>query len=295
MPTEYRAEAVVDRFREQGNLKGTKILFPRALKAREVLPNALRQMGADIHVVTAYRTVNPDHDYTHVRDLLAQEGIHMVTFTSSSTVENFLAVFKDEHEQLQLWMKRTAVACIGPITAKTAEKAGFSVDLVPAESTIEAFTEAVKQYFKEDSMTHNDKGQYSKKHPSDQKIRPEVADALRKQITDRGISCAAAHKLAGELGTSPSEVGFTIDSLEVKIIKCQLGLFGHSPEKKTVTPAKEISHALEEVIKEKVDNNRLSCQSAWEIADQLEIERMEVSSACEALGVKISPCQLGAF
>ena len=144
-------------------------------------------------------------------------------------------------------------------------------------------------------MMHEDKGHYSKKHPSDRKVKPEVVDALKKQISDRGISCAAAHKVVSDLGESPAEVGFTLDSLEAAITKCQLGLFGYHPEKKIVKPVETIVQELEEAIRTNLVNDRLSCKSAWEIAERFEIKRMEVASTCEALKIKISPCQLGAF
>ena len=144
-------------------------------------------------------------------------------------------------------------------------------------------------------MTHKDKGHYSKKHPSDRKVKPEVADALKKQISDEGVSCSAAHKVVSDLGVSPAEVGFTLDSLEIAITKCQLGLFGYQPEKKIVKPAQTIQQELEDAVRKGLVNDRLSCKSAWEIAEGLGMKRMEVASACEALKIKISPCQLGAF
>ncbi len=144
-------------------------------------------------------------------------------------------------------------------------------------------------------MTHENKGHYAKKHPPDRKVKPEVADALKKQISDRGILCTAAHKVASEMGETPDEVGFTLDSLEIAITKCQLGLFGYQPEKKIVKPAETVQQELEEAVRKNLVNDRLSCKSAWEIAEKLGIKRMEVASACEALKIKISPCQLGAF
>jgi len=146
VPDEYRAEAVVECFKEQV-IKGTKILLPRAERAREVLPLELREMGAEVEVVSAYRTIKPDRNTNQVREMLEQGAIDMVTFTSSSTVTNFVEMFEADSERLKEWMARVAVACIGPITAKTAQKNGFSVDLVPSEYTIEAFTESIVQYF----------------------------------------------------------------------------------------------------------------------------------------------------
>ena len=79
--------------------------------------------------------------------MLERGAIDMVTFTSSSTVDNFVAMFKAENENLQQWMAGVTVACIGPITAKTAREKGFSTDLVPSEYTIEAFTNSIVEYF----------------------------------------------------------------------------------------------------------------------------------------------------
>jgi len=144
-------------------------------------------------------------------------------------------------------------------------------------------------------MTHEDKGHFSKKHPSHRKVKPEIADILKKQLSDGEISCAAAHKVASDLGESPAEIGFTLDFLEASIAKCQLGLFGYRPEKKIVKPAGTVPKTLENAIQEHLKNGRLSCESAWKIAGKLDLKRMAVASACETLEIKMSPCQLGAF
>ena len=146
IPGEYRAEAVVESFKKLG-IKGTNILLPRAATAREVLPEELRKMGAQVEVVPAYRTVRPDNDTVKVREMLEKGGIDMVTFTSSSTVNNFVEMFKTDVRKLQKWMGSVAVACIGPITAKTAQKNGFTVTLTPSEYTIESLTDSIVQYF----------------------------------------------------------------------------------------------------------------------------------------------------
>lgn len=146
MPDEYRAEAVVESFRNLG-ADGLRILLPRAAKAREVLPEELKKLGAAIDVVPAYRTIKPDHDRGRVRELLEKGNVDMVTFTSSSTVSNFLEMFKADRSILNNWMKRVVVACIGPVTANTARKAGLDVHVIPREYTIEALTESIVRYF----------------------------------------------------------------------------------------------------------------------------------------------------
>jgi uroporphyrinogen III methyltransferase/synthase len=146
VPEEYRAEAVVEAFRKQG-VKGLRILLPRAAEAREVLPQQLEDMGAAVEVVEAYRTVRPEGAKDEVRAMLETGGIHMVTFTSSSTVNNFMGMFEGEREGLLKWMEKVAVACIGPVTAKTAQEKGLSVRVTPPEYTIEALTKAIVEYF----------------------------------------------------------------------------------------------------------------------------------------------------
>jgi len=144
-------------------------------------------------------------------------------------------------------------------------------------------------------MTRENKGHYAKKHPSDRKMDENIAEAVKKRISGGKISCAAAFKIVSDLKVPPAEVGFTIDSLEIPITKCQLGLFGYNPQKKFIKPADSIPSTLEEAIHQALVNSRLSCAAAWDIAERFGLGKMEVTSACEALGVKISSCQLGSF
>ncbi len=144
-------------------------------------------------------------------------------------------------------------------------------------------------------MTHEDKGDFQKKHPPDRRVKPSVADVIKEKASEKGLSCAVAHKIASDLGESPAEIGFTLDFLDLQIIKCQMGLFGYAPEKKLVKPAKTVTDALEKSLREKTVNDRISCRSIWDIAEKMGEKRMAVASACEALGIKITPCQLGAF
>jgi hypothetical protein len=87
----------------------------------------------------------------------------------------------------------------------------------------------------------------------------------------------------------------TIDTLETKLTKCQLGLFGHGPQKMLVRPADRVSPELEDAIRQSLVQDKLPCKAAWDIAEKFGLRKMEVSAACEALKVKISSCQLGTF
>ena len=144
IPEEYRAESVVEAFRKE-DIEGKRILLPRAREAREVLPEELEKLGAVVDVVEAYRTVKPEEDKEKIMGMLRQGDIHMVTFTSSSTVSNFMDMF---HGAPVLdWMEKTAVACIGPVTAKRAQDQGLKVSLVAPEYTIPSFTRAIVDFF----------------------------------------------------------------------------------------------------------------------------------------------------
>ena len=146
VPDEYRAEAVVEAFKKQ-ELERIRILLPRAAEAREVLPEQLTKMGALVDVVEAYRTVRPDREKNDLVDMFEKGEIDMVTFTSSSTVKNFMEMFEDQGELFKKGLKGVAVACIGPITARTAEEKGLSVSLFPSEYTIEALTGEIVTFF----------------------------------------------------------------------------------------------------------------------------------------------------
>lgn len=144
-------------------------------------------------------------------------------------------------------------------------------------------------------MTSKDKMTYAKKHSPDRKPKEEIAKAVRERASDGGMACAVAFTIASELKVPAEEIGFTADFLEVRIVKCQLGLFGYHPEKRIVKPAASVSPALKQSILEALINDRLPCKAAWAIAERFALPKMEASAACEAMKVKISPCQLGTF
>jgi len=144
-------------------------------------------------------------------------------------------------------------------------------------------------------MTHENKGHFSKKHSSDRKISEPVTALVKTKVTDGAMACAVAFEIAESLAVSPEEVGFTLDSLEVKVVKCQLGLFGYGPAKRLVKPAERVPPDLEKAIREALVKGRLSCSAAWALAEKRRLQKMEISSACETLGIKIGSCQLGTF
>jgi hypothetical protein len=160
-----------------------------------------------------------------------------------------------------------------------------------------AFVEDSHEIFAymEVKMPRKATGNYAKKHPDDRKVNPDIAKTVRKLTVNGEITCAVAFSISNELKIAEEEIGFTADHLEIPITKCQLGLFGYRPQKKIIEPVETVSRELEDVIRKSLASGRLSCAAAWEIADRSGIDKMKVSSACEALKIKIGTCQLGAF
>jgi len=128
-----------------------------------------------------------------------------------------------------------------------------------------------------------------------------IAAAIREQTREGMLRCAAAFHIAEELNVMPSAVGETADVMEVRLSRCQLGLFGYGrpgrsgEPKRVVKPAEEVSPKLEQAIREGLVEGRLPCAVAWEIASQFEMPKLHVANAAEKLDIRIGPCQIGAF
>jgi hypothetical protein len=146
-------------------------------------------------------------------------------------------------------------------------------------------------------MTHSDAGRYAAKHGKAGSPDEKIAAAVRATIAGGELACAAAERISGELGVTMAEVGRTADLLEIRIGRCQLGLFGYdAPGGRIVQPAEGgVEPGLEAAIRGRLANGRLPCEAAWKIAADRKIPRLDVSSASETLKIKVKPCQLGAF
>ena len=139
-PEEFVAEAIVREFQKQGGVENLRILLARAEKARDVLPREISKLGAIVDEAFAYRTVPDTRDITGARRRLLDEGADLITFTSSSTVENFLALGL-------AWPKGMLVASIGPITSKTAVEHGLKIDIEARRHDIDGLVEAIRKFF----------------------------------------------------------------------------------------------------------------------------------------------------
>jgi hypothetical protein len=143
-------------------------------------------------------------------------------------------------------------------------------------------------------MTHEDAGNYAGKRRG-AALNETIAARIKEKISNNRISCAEAHSIAAELNADPDDVGTAIDLLEVRIIKCQLGLFGYGKQKNIPALPDTIDPDIELAIKSSLVNDRLACSTAWEIAKRFNVSKAMVSAVCEKMKIKISPCQLGAF
>ena len=139
-PDEFVAEAVSREFKKHGSIENLRILLVRAEKARDTLPKELSALGAIVDQAFAYRTVPETRDTSGARRQLAEDGADLITFTSSSTVENFLALGLP-------WPKGMRIATIGPITSKTVRDQGLKVDVEAHRHDIDGLVRVIRELF----------------------------------------------------------------------------------------------------------------------------------------------------
>jgi uroporphyrinogen-III synthase len=139
VPREYVAEAVVRSLRRR--VKGKRVLLVRARVARDVIPRELRKAGALVDVVEAYETVMPESSGKRLRGILAnpRRRPHVVTFTSSSTVRNFVALLGSR----RLKLDGVELASIGPVTSSTLRDFGLRVDIAAKRFSIPGLVDAI--------------------------------------------------------------------------------------------------------------------------------------------------------
>ncbi len=139
-PEEFVAESVVKEFQKDGGVENLRILLARAEQARDVLPKQLSALGGIVDEAFAYKTVPETRDQTGARRRLLEQGADLITFTSSSTVENFLALGLP-------WPAGMQVGTIGPITSKAARDRGLTVDFEARRHDIPGLVEAVRKFY----------------------------------------------------------------------------------------------------------------------------------------------------
>lgn len=145
VPEQFTGEGVVAAF--QGiDLKGCRMLFPKADGARDLIPRQLRSMGAEVVDPVVYRNIMPQALPESARQALEQHQLAAVVFSSPSTVRN-LAALVGGVTQLQTMLADLAVASIGPVTTKACQELGLSVAIEPEQATLDALVNGLKQHF----------------------------------------------------------------------------------------------------------------------------------------------------
>ncbi len=145
VPETFQAEGIIDALTPL-DLKGKRVLIPRAEVARDILPDTLRIMGAEVTVPAVYRTVQPDRNITWATEMLRGKEISVITFTSSSTVRNFVDLFGGRDQAREL-LSDTAIASIGPITSETIKEFGLTTTIIAKENTISAMVDAIVEHY----------------------------------------------------------------------------------------------------------------------------------------------------
>ena len=127
----------------------------------------------------------------------------------------------------------------------------------------------------------------------------QLHQAMMDHLEDGSLPCNRAHAIAQNLDVKPLDVGFAANDADIRIARCQLGLFGYGPKAegkhKIVHPMDDVPERLAARLRAAADGENITCQAVWEAADKLGYKRIEASSAVEAMGLRVSRCQLGCF
>ena len=147
-PAEFRTDALIEAMKAHAAVENAKVLLPRSDIARDLLADELRSAGANVVEVVAYHTAlasgerEGDHD---VYRMLLDGQIDAVTFTSASTVRNFVEILG--HDQAIDLLKNTVVGCIGPVTAEAAQQLNITTAVIPERYTIPDLVHALAEHF----------------------------------------------------------------------------------------------------------------------------------------------------
>ncbi len=153
IPEKFTGEGLAEALIATG-VAGSRVVIPRALVARDVLPDMLQEAGAEVVIAPVYRNVPPSGRKEQLRRELEEKNVEMVTFTSSSTVTNFLTMIDAASaEELHELMADVRIASIGPITSKTVTDSGLKVDVQPDRYTIADMVNAIVDHYRDSRKT----------------------------------------------------------------------------------------------------------------------------------------------
>lgn len=154
IPNEYVAEGFVKDFLPIAS-PGAKLLLPKGDLARDVIASNLGAHGMHVDELIVYETYLPEESKSILKETLQEIPLHVLTFTSSSTVDHFMSVV--QKEQLQAKIENSLIACIGPIAKKTAEDFGLTVHVSPTVYTVPAMIDALVHYLQTNEMNGGSK------------------------------------------------------------------------------------------------------------------------------------------
>jgi hypothetical protein len=130
-------------------------------------------------------------------------------------------------------------------------------------------------------------------------VSESLAQAIHEALVEGMLPCAEAFRIAKEQKVAPAEVGAAVDELDIRVSRCQLGLFGYGPKAegkhRIVQPLPVVPPQVSDEIRAQLVDGQLSCAAVWAAAKRLGMPRLEVSGAVETLEIRIKPCQLGCF
>jgi len=126
-------------------------------------------------------------------------------------------------------------------------------------------------------------------------INQTLLETIKSRLQSGKLPCAVAFDIAQQNQIPMQKVGQTVNNEGIRLSKCQLGLFGYTPENKIVKPLETIEDELAKAIDVTRKENVIQCAEIWKIAQKLGMRKLHVSCACETLNLKIKGCQLGAF
>ena len=138
----------------------------------------------------------------------------------------------------------------------------------------------------------------SKKEVSmpDMVVDPQVEEAVLQSAKNGMLACAVCFRLAEKWKVAPRAVGHVADLHRIRLVKCQMGLFGIGPGKnKGILKVDPVPRDLARQIRSHLDDGKLTCRAAWKMAAEMNIPKMTISGACETMEIRIKECQIGAF
>lgn len=151
LPTSFMQEGLVDYLKQQTRPR-MKVLFPKAKFTREFLREQLQELGLVVDEIVIYKTVAVDKGKDSFLEKLKCGELDVITFTSSSTVRHFMAIFEDNNggPSFREYVKHLVIACIGPVTAQTARDLNLPIHVEAEHYTVDGLIEALENYYKED-------------------------------------------------------------------------------------------------------------------------------------------------